>query len=81
VQHRRSIRKQAIALPLEAIIPQKGDNVVFVIRDGHAVRQLVRIDTILKQEALLLSGVDAGDLVVTRGSRMLIDGAKVKIQE
>jgi hypothetical protein len=55
--------------------------VVFVIRDGHAVRQLVRIDTILKQEALLLSGVDAGDLVVTRGSRMLIDGAKVKIQE
>jgi len=81
VQHRRSIRKNAITLPLEAIIPQKGDNVVYLVRDGHAVRQLVRIDAILKQEALILSGVNAGDWVVTRGNRMLIDGAKVKIQE
>jgi membrane fusion protein (multidrug efflux system) len=81
VQHRRSIRTRAITLPLEAIIPQKGDNVVYLVRDGHAVRQLVQIDTILKQEALILSGVSAGDLVVTRGNRMLADGAKVKIQE
>lgn len=81
VQHRRSIRTQAITLPLEAIIPQKGDNVVYLVRDGHAVRQLVRIDSILKQEALILSGVSADDLVVTRGNRMLTDGAKVKIQE
>jgi membrane fusion protein (multidrug efflux system) len=81
VQHRRSIRKNAVTLPLEAIIPQKGDNVVYLVRDGHAVRQLVRIDAILKQDALILSGVNAGDLVVTRGNRMLTDGAKVKIQE
>lgn len=81
VQHRRSIRKNAITLPLEAIIPQKGDNVVYLVRDGHAVRQLVKIDAILKQEALILSGVSAGDLVVTRGNRMLTDGAKVKIVE
>jgi membrane fusion protein (multidrug efflux system) len=81
VQHCRSIRKNAITLPLEAIIPQKGDNVIYLVRDGHAVRQLVRIDAILKQEALLLSGASAGDVVVTRGNRMLTDGAKVKIQE
>lgn len=81
VQHTRGIREKAITLPLEAIIPQKGDNVVYLVRDGHAVRQLVRIDAILKQEALILSGVGAGDLVVTRGNRMLADGAKVKIQE
>jgi membrane fusion protein (multidrug efflux system) len=81
VQHRRGIRADAVSLPLEAIIPQKGDNVVFLVRDGHAVRQLVRIDSILKQEALILSGVSAGDLVVTRGNRMLTDGAKVEIQE
>jgi membrane fusion protein (multidrug efflux system) len=81
VQHRRSIRTNAITLPLEAIIPQKGDNVVYLVRDGRAVRRLVKIDAILKQEALILSGVSAGDRVVTRGNRMLIDGAKVKIQE
>jgi membrane fusion protein (multidrug efflux system) len=81
VQHRRSIRKNAVTLPLEAIIPQKGDNVVYLVRNGHAVRQLVRIDTILKQEAIILSGASEGDLVVTRGNRMLTDGANVKIQE
>lgn len=81
VQHKRGTRENAITLPLEAIIPQKGDTVVFLVRDGHAVRQLVRIDSILKEEALLLSGVSAGDQVVTRGNRMLTDGAKVKIVE
>jgi membrane fusion protein (multidrug efflux system) len=81
VQHRRGIRTHAVTLPLEAIIPQKGDNVVYIVRDGHAVRQLVQIDTILKQEALILSGVSAGDLVVTRGNRMLTDGAKVEVTE
>jgi membrane fusion protein (multidrug efflux system) len=81
VQHRRSIRENAITLPLEAVIPEKGDNVVFLVRDGHAVRQLVRIDAILKQEAVILSGIRAGDRVVTRGNRMLTDGAKVTIQE
>ncbi len=80
VQHRRGIRTQAITLPLEAIIPQKGDNVVFLVRDGQAVRQLVRIDAILKEEALILSGVREGDLVVTRGNRMLTDGSKVEIK-
>ena len=81
VQHKRGVRKQAITLPLEAIIPQKGDNVVFLVRNGVAVRQLVRIDTLLKEDALILSGVEAGDQVVTRGNRMLTDGAKVTIKE
>ena len=81
VQHRKGIRKNAVTLPLEAIIPQRGDTVVFLVRDGHAVRQLVRIDAMLKQDALILSGVSAGDQVVTRGNRMLTDGAKVEIQE
>jgi len=80
VQHLRSLRKQAVALPLSAIIPKKGDNVVFIVRDGRAVRQMVRIDTILKQEAVILSGVEAGDSVVTRGNRMLSDGTKVEIK-
>lgn len=81
VRYRRGIRRQALTLPLDAIIPQKGDNVVFVVRDGTAVRRLVRIDAILDQDALIMSGVSAGDRVVTRGNRMLTDGAKVQIQE
>lgn len=81
VQHQRGIRKNAITLPLSAIIPQKGDNIVFLVRDGRAVRQMVRIDSILETGAMLLSGVEPGDLVVTRGNRMLTDGTAVSIQD
>ncbi|MBM4152098.1 MAG: efflux RND transporter periplasmic adaptor subunit [Kiritimatiellaceae bacterium] len=81
VQFRRSIRTNSITLPLEAIIPQKGDHVVYLVRNDHAVRKQVIIDAILKQEAIILTGVNPGDQVVTRGNRMLTDGARVKIQE
>ena len=81
VQHQRGIRKNAITLPLSAIIPQKGDNVVFLVRDGRAVRQMVRIDSLLETKALILSGVKPGDLVVTLGNRMLTDGTAVSIQD
>ncbi len=80
LRHRRGTRENAVALPLDAIIPQKGDNVVYIVRDGRAVRQLVRIDDILEQEAVILSGVTAGDRVVTRGNRMLNDGAAVEVR-
>lgn len=81
LRHRRGTRENAVALPLDAIIPQKGDNVVYIVRDGRAVRQLVRIDDILEQQAVILSGVKAGDRVVTRGNRMLNDGTAVEIRE
>lgn len=80
VQHRRGQLDQSIGVPLEAVIPQKGDHVVFLVRDGHAVRQIVRIDTILEEEAIILSGIEPGDRVVTRGNRMLNDGTKVEVQ-
>jgi len=81
VQHQRGQLNNSIGVPLEAIIPQKGDNIVFLVRNGRAVRQIVRIDTILEKEAILLSGIAPGDQVVTRGNRMLNDGTKVEVQE
>lgn len=80
VRHQRGIREKAVTLPLEAVIPQKGDNVVYLVRDGKAMRQVVRIDALLAQEAVILSGVEAGDQVVTRGNRMLTDGTPVTIR-
>jgi len=81
VQHRRGQLNDSIGIPLEAIIPQKGDNIVFLVRNGRAVRQIVRIDTILEKEAILLVGIEPGDQVVTRGNRLLNDGTKVEVQE
>jgi membrane fusion protein (multidrug efflux system) len=81
VLYRRGTLENAIALPLEAVIPQKGDHVVYVVRDGIATRQLVRIQTILGQDAVISSGVEAGDQIVVRGNRMLSDGTAVTIQD
>lgn len=79
LHYRRGTLQNAIALPLETIIPQKGDNVVYTVRDNTAIRQLVRIRSILNQEAIIESGVEPGDLIVTRGNRMLNDGTAVEI--
>jgi len=81
MQYHRGTFKQAIALPLEAIIPQKGDHIVFIIRDGRAVRQMVRIDTIINQEAVISSGAKPGEWVVIRGNRLLSDGSLVTIED
>jgi len=81
MKYHRGTLQQVVALPLEAIIPQKGDHIVFIIRDERAVRQMVRIGTILNQEAVISSGAEPGDLVVVRGNRMLSDGSLVTIQD
>ncbi|HMO49515.1 MAG TPA: efflux RND transporter periplasmic adaptor subunit [Kiritimatiellia bacterium] len=71
----RGMMNGALAVPLEAVIPRRGEHMVFIARDGRAVRRLVRIDRISGEEAVLSDGLQAGDHVVVSGNRTLIDGA------
>jgi multidrug efflux pump subunit AcrA (membrane-fusion protein) len=73
----RGVAEQAIVLPLAAVVPHKGDYVVFVVEDGHAVRRLVRIDSFVGHEAVIRSGLSAGERVVIEGQRTLQDGMPV----
>lgn len=73
----RRVREDAIVLPLNAIIPRKGDHVVFTVEKGLASRKLVKIEEITGSEAVIGSGLMPGDEVVIEGNRTLADGMAV----
>lgn len=75
----RAVLPDAIVLPLEAILPRKGEHIVFLARDGHAVRRVVRLDAIMETNARVGSGVRAGDIVITDGNRILVDGEPIRV--
>lgn len=73
---RRTLRG-ALAVPLQALIPVKGQYVAYVVEAGHAVRRVVKIDAIVDTTAVVSEGLLAGDRVVTDGQRLLADGVPV----
>ncbi|MCX7817609.1 MAG: efflux RND transporter periplasmic adaptor subunit [Kiritimatiellae bacterium] len=68
-----------VAVPLPAVIPRRGEHVVFVATGGHAERRRVELERIAGGFALLSAGVVAGESVVIEGQRDLADGTAVEI--
>jgi len=74
----RSARDGVIAVPLSAVVPEKGEHVVFVVEEGHAVRRTVQLHAIQDQFAVLEGGLREGETLVVEGQRGLQDGRQVK---
>ena len=75
----RALREGAIAVPLAAVIPRRGEHVVFVFRDGVAERRVAVLESVAGREALIGSGLEAGELLVIEGHRGLQDGVAVQV--
>jgi membrane fusion protein (multidrug efflux system) len=74
-------RPNAMMVPEEALDPV-GDRVyVYVVRDGRARRQQVRLGQRLVGEVEVLDGVRDGELVVVRGVQRLRDNLPVRVTE
>ncbi len=73
--------KKALCVPNESLIATKaGDSAVMVIgADGVANQKSVKTGITDGHDTQIVSGLSAGDLVVTSGSYGLDDGTKVKI--
>ncbi len=74
-------REQALIVSENAIDPIADKAFVFVIRNGIAVRQEVRLGTRLLGEVEVLSGLAAGEPVVVRGLQRLRPNVPVQIVE
>ncbi len=62
----------------KAAIQQDGDqDIVWVIRDDHAERRAVTVETTNESEAFIAAGLHAGDRVAVEGMEKLSDGARV----
>jgi membrane fusion protein (multidrug efflux system) len=74
-------RPNALLVPEEALDPV-GDRVfVFVVRDGRARRQAIRLGQRLVGEVEVTEGIASGELVVVRGVQRLRDNLPVRVTE
>ncbi|MBK8229047.1 MAG: efflux RND transporter periplasmic adaptor subunit [Candidatus Eisenbacteria bacterium] len=74
-------RAPVLTVPNIAIVQDRGESVVYVAQDGVAARRVVTLG--LQDETLtqVLSGLEAGEMIVVKGQRSLRDGAPVKVIE
>lgn len=78
VELMRALREGAIAVPLAAVIPRRGEHMVYVVENGLAVRRMVGLDSLAGQEAVIGAGLKAGERLVVEGHRGLQDGVPVR---
>jgi len=74
LRYPRGRLEHAIIAPLDAIIPIRGEHTAFVAESSRAVRRVVRIDRLAGSRAVISEGLAAGDRLVIRGNRALVDG-------
>lgn len=67
-------------IPYGAILSDAGQPYVFVVRNGTARRVNIVIGAASKTTAAVMSGIKAGDVVVTDGGTALDDGMKVRLK-
>jgi membrane fusion protein (multidrug efflux system) len=72
-------RPDALLIPREAVLSEKGEDVVYVAKDGSAERRAVRLGLSNSQDAEIQAGVEVGESVVVKGQRSLQPGAALKV--
>ena len=70
-----------VTVPKDAVIPVSGGHVVFAAVDGIAIQKRVRLGNATGDSFVVLSGINAGEQVITRGNEGLVHGRKIKIGE
>jgi membrane fusion protein (multidrug efflux system) len=68
-------------VPRVALVSDKGEDVVFVERDGIAERRAVEIGLSDDTHAEIVSGVEPGESVVVKGQRSLQHGQPIRVLE
>ena len=71
--------KPGVLAPASAIVSRDGADVVFVVEGDKAARRSVKLGRTLGDDREVLSGLAAGDVVVTDPPKNLADGARVRV--
>lgn len=78
------MREQAILVPRVAVVTEKGETAIYVVREGEeprAERRLVSVGFTEDDLAQIIEGLAPGERVVVKGQRSLQDGQLLKIIE
>lgn len=68
-----------VVVPREAVLTKDDQHYVFIFDNGLAVRRDVELGVDTGELIEIVSGIDAGDHVVTKGQTYLTDGEKIRI--
>lgn len=71
---------KTVTVPSEALLTFGQMESVFVVADGHARLRLVRSGALEEGTIEILSGLKAGETVIVKGNRQLVDGQPVIIE-
>jgi membrane fusion protein (multidrug efflux system) len=75
----RRILKDAILIPLLAVIPMEEGMAVYVVSAAQAERREVQLGAIKGDHVQVLSGLKAGDQLIVAGHRFVAPGQKVNV--
>lgn len=72
-------RQAALTVPRISLIDTSGESAVFVVEDGKAVRKVLQLGYVNGEFAEVISGLSAGEKVITQGRVAVREGARVEI--
>jgi len=70
---------QRLIIPYKAVIEQMGEFFVYVAKDSIALQRKVHLGPKLKDQIVIMDGVQAGDKVITEGFQRLRDSGKIQL--
>jgi RND family efflux transporter MFP subunit len=73
--------EEAVTVPSTAVQVSQSGTYVFVVRDGAAYVQPVKVARVLGSESVLSGELKGGEVVVTNGQLQLSNGTKVAVRE
>lgn len=71
----------ALVVPTDALLQQEGGSVVFVAENGVARQRKVTTGMTGQGYTQIVGGLEEGQEVVVRGNRLLVEGAKIKVEK
>jgi len=74
-------QEQAVVVPNAAVQVSQQGNFVFVVTDGVAKVQSIKVNRVVGAETVIESGLAGGETVVTNGHLLLTNGARVTVRE
>jgi membrane fusion protein (multidrug efflux system) len=72
-------RGEAIVAPEQAIVPEGGNQYVFVVANGTAEKRRVELGRRIPGFVAVRSGLEAGEAVITEGTHKVRDGSPVEV--
>ena len=73
--------EQGIVVPESAVEKSGNENMVYIVSDGMAIRRLVTTGMRKNGNVEIVTGVNDGDLVITKGKEGVSDGRAVKVHD